>query len=282
MTSPSSAKKIARVQRAGTAKVAGTRRPLGFPLALMAVILIGCLAVFFARESRLASRNAQPRVGQKWRGAFAVYKCDQFIPKLDSTSGNTLGGVSWTGDYVKIEPTTPGDAGKNATLGKLFDQLGIKFNGSRATLGDGNPLNSDQKCTVTKGSEKGKEVDSELVLFQWQPKSSEKSDPKRITSDFGATRFAEDRQIFVLALVPKNTKKTCRDGVDERCVQFPNIDAMTAGASAEDTTTTVAPGGESTTVAPSESSTTVAPGPSTTAAHTGSATTTVKAATKGK
>ena len=51
MDKQGSVKKIQKVQRAGVSRAAGQRRELGFPLAVVAIIVIGTLLTFMAREA---------------------------------------------------------------------------------------------------------------------------------------------------------------------------------------------------------------------------------------
>jgi len=245
MTSPSSAKKIERIQRAGTTRVAGTRRPLGFPLAILAVILFGSLAVFFARDSRINAASADPQQGANWRAAFDVYNCDKYLSNItNSSSTSNLSGIEWGAGFISVNPTTPASTGKNATMGKFFDRVGISFsegtNGTVATLSEGTKLDPSKNCTVTEGEDKGKEKASELVLYLWPPKSSDKTDPEIIRSNFGDTKIVEDREIFALALVPKGTKT----------IPLPSVDAMNAETDSTTSTTVPADGGAGSTVAP--------------------------------
>src|SRR3954447_22715144 len=62
MGKASSAKKVARAARAGGNRRSGQRRALGFPLAIGAVIVVGLLLIFVARDRRNA--NAFPEANK--------------------------------------------------------------------------------------------------------------------------------------------------------------------------------------------------------------------------
>jgi hypothetical protein len=86
MGKASSAKKVARAARAGGSRRAGQRRPLGFPLALATVVILGTALVVFARTSRNA--NAEPKVGQHFHAAYSIYTCIA-EPGTDQPGGTT-------------------------------------------------------------------------------------------------------------------------------------------------------------------------------------------------
>jgi hypothetical protein len=214
--SPSSSKKIERVQRAGAKRSAGTPRPIGFPLGIMAIVLVGALAVFFARESRLDAQSAQPQVNAGWRVAFGVYNCEDWAnPVSNSADQATTTGIQWGDGYITVSPSGPEATGSNATFGKFLSRVGISIadgdDGPVATLPagvlkSGEKLTSGASCAISEGKDKGKKLPAELVLLHWPPKSSEDTDPEVIRDDFDGVRFTEDREIFALALLPKDTK----------------------------------------------------------------------------
>jgi hypothetical protein len=74
MGKASSAKKVARAARAGGSKRSGQRRPMGFPIAIAAVLVLGLVLVLFARDRRDA--NAFPRANEDHvHSAYDTYVC---------------------------------------------------------------------------------------------------------------------------------------------------------------------------------------------------------------
>ena len=266
MPSPSSSKKIERVQRAGAKRSAGTPRPLGFPLGIMAIMLVGALAVFFARESRLDAQNAQPQVNAGWRVAFGIYNCDKWANSVsNSTEQATTSGIQWADGYISVSPSSQQSTGSKATFGKFLDRVGITIEDGKqgpiakvpdGVLDSGNTLSSDAKCSISEGKDSGKEKPAELVLLRWPPKSSAKTDPQVIRGDFADVRFTEDREVFALALVPEGTDKFL----------FPTASVNAMSNSSSESTTVPEGSTPSTTAAPSSEPSTTAP--STTAAAT--------------
>jgi len=205
MGKASSAKKIERVQRAGVTRTAGTRRPLGFPLAIVAIIVLGTIGVALARQSRVTADDLAPRVGDTWHVAYGTFRCDSYLPDLTDKLDSNLNGINTYGDgVITVKPTAKGSAGKGAVFGKFADQVGMVITDkpAKAKLADGTELNTGDKCKDAKG----KDVDAELVLFVWAPQSTKASDVQIVRTGIRDVRFGEDQQIMALALVPKGTK----------------------------------------------------------------------------
>ena len=79
MATPSTSKKIQRVQQSGVTRRVGQRRPLGFPAAVVAIIVVGLVLVWFARDARINVDGDRPRANQdKWYEAYGLYICDSY------------------------------------------------------------------------------------------------------------------------------------------------------------------------------------------------------------
>jgi hypothetical protein len=101
MGKASSAKKVARAARAGGTRRSGQRRPLGFPLAIGAVILVGLVLVLFARDRRNA--NAFPRANQDH--VHAAY--DTYVCVSDAEIAAANGSTTTTAPAPATDSTTP-------------------------------------------------------------------------------------------------------------------------------------------------------------------------------
>src|SRR4051812_17381876 len=87
MGKASSAKKVARAARAGGSRKSGQRRPLGFPIAILGVVVVGLVLVLFARDRRNA--NAFPRANADHvHSAYDTYVCvqDTATPPASTTT----------------------------------------------------------------------------------------------------------------------------------------------------------------------------------------------------
>jgi len=110
MGKASSAKKVARAARAGGTRRAGQRRPLGFPITVAAVVILGVLLVGFARNQRDA--NAKPEVGDHWHAAYGVFTCiaeegtDQPTPPPGTETPTTESTTSTSSPTSTTAPAT--------------------------------------------------------------------------------------------------------------------------------------------------------------------------------
>lgn len=115
MGKASSAKKVARVARAGGGRRSGQRRALGFPFAIVAVLVLGSSLVIFARNERNA--NASPRAGvDHWHEAYSVYTCvtDPSTP-ASSTTTTTASSTTTTAPASDSGSTTTSSAPATTT-----------------------------------------------------------------------------------------------------------------------------------------------------------------------
>jgi hypothetical protein len=210
MGKASSAKKIERVQRAGTTKAPGQRRNLGFPIAVVAIIIAGIVLVLLARDAKSETAAEAPSsvTGDHWHDAFGVYECDQYLPNIPD-SGNDPNGIHTHGDgLMHIHPFGKAASGKNAVFGEFADATGIQLEDGKATLPvamGGQVFEDGATCTITDEDGETTEVEAEVVMFVWPPQATENVEPEVFTGDFVDLRFSKDGEVWVLALVPKDT-----------------------------------------------------------------------------
>lgn len=117
MGKASSSKKVARAARAGGNRRSGQRRNLGFPTAIMSIVVVGLLLVVITRHDRVV--NAAPRVSSDhWHTPYDVYTCvpDPSTPvtppttaPTDSTT-TTVAPAAASGSGLGLDPA-PIDAG---------------------------------------------------------------------------------------------------------------------------------------------------------------------------
>jgi len=236
MAESSTQKKIQRVQRAGVTRTRGQRRPLGFPLAIAAILIVGSLLVFFARESTKSAADAEPRANaDHWHMAFGIYVCDQFLPNQPDDPNSPTGqprdpnGIHTHVEdgLIHVHPFVKAAAGKNATFQKFADQIALQITDDSFTTSDGTTHKNGDKCK--KKDDQGNEVESEgkVKMYVWPPQASDLVKPTVITSAFGAQRFDQDGRAYVLAFVP--------DGVDPGLP--PNMDKLANPSDQEGTPT---------------------------------------------
>jgi hypothetical protein len=125
MGKASSAKKVARAARAGGNRRSGQRRPLGFPLAIGAVVLIGLMLVLFARDRRNA--NAFPRANQDHvHSAYDTYVCvsDAEAAQAGASTTTAPAAESDAATTTTTAPETSTTAGISTTIAAPGDVPG--------------------------------------------------------------------------------------------------------------------------------------------------------------
>lgn len=274
MGKASSAKKVARAARAGGSRRPGQRRPLGFPIMIVAIVLSGTLLILFARSNREASaaprsQASEPVNFDHWHAAYGVYDCDQFIFVDEGTAitdavQDPLGIHTHGDNVIHIHPFTDAAAGRNARLALFFQDVNIDATDSKWTFPDGTVWDeSTKKC----GDEPG-----EIVVAKWndaQAAADGELPNELITEDFGDIRFRNDREYYTFAFVPESAlaEIPARPGLIDDLNGLSdvppdqNIEAPSSTVPGE--TSSTAPGDTSSTSAPGDTSTT-APATSTT------------------
>jgi|GEM_PF-89231 len=107
MGKASSAKKVARAARAGGSRRSGQRRPVGFPVAVGAVVVIGLALVLVARDRRNADAFPKANVDHV-HSAYDVYVCtpDNATPPSSTTTTSTTAPAAASDTTTTTAPTT--------------------------------------------------------------------------------------------------------------------------------------------------------------------------------
>jgi hypothetical protein len=265
MGKASSAKKIQRVQRAGVSRSPGQRRNLGFPAAIIGIVIVGSVLVFFARSAKVDAGADAPVANQDhWHYAFGTFDCDHYLPNVPNPNVDP-DGIHTHGDgLIHIHPFVAAAAGKNATFKVFAETVGMQVSDEQVTMPvamGGQVLKNGGTCK----NAKGKKEKARLVMLSWPPQATDKVKPKVITSDFNGFQFVEDKAILTLALIPESMKP-------EDVPLPPSVDQLKDPTQAEGggtpqpvTSTTVAPAAGAATTVPATPSTTAPAAPSTTA-----------------
>src|SRR5581483_11192459 len=193
MGKASSAKKVARAARAGGSRRSGQRRPVGFPVAVGAVVVIGLALVLVARDRRNADAFPKANVDHV-HSAYDVYVCTpdnatppssttttspttttaatsttiaaqgdvpgEFLPPFTDAQQDTLGIHTHGDGLIHIHPFTDSVSGRKATLGVFLDQVGVSMTNDTLTLPTGQTYKEGKtKCQGGK--------DGELQVAKW-------------------------------------------------------------------------------------------------------------------
>jgi hypothetical protein len=123
----------------------------------------------------------------------------------DRTPEDKLGIHTHQDGLIHIHPFQAAGAGKQATLGKFLDQVGMKASTSSIQLPAADPFD---KRTYKEGETTcgGKPASVQVVHWKNAVEASTGAKPEAtITSDPGKIRFSEDLGAYTLAFVAKGT-----------------------------------------------------------------------------
>lgn len=254
MGKASSSKKIRRVQQAGVSRAPGQRRNLAYPALIVAIIVVGTLLVFLARDSRQATASEAPTTRDHWHEALGINICGEFLGN-PSDDGPDRSGIHTHADgLIHIHPFGSGATGDNATMEVFLGQIGASVTDDSLTLKDGTTKTNGDKCDGKAG---------EVALFVWPPQASDKTEPEKFTgTDITEHRFTEDGGAYVLSFNPKGYTPKLPPSMTELANPSDVEPGQSTGGLNSATSSTV-PAAPST---PAESTTTAAPAESTTSA----------------
>lgn len=201
MGKASSAKKVARASRAG-GRAKGERKNVGFPVAIGLIVVLGIGLVAFARSNNPG--GGPPELGSHWHAAYGVYVCDRWVQDLSDRGPDALGIHTHDDGLIHIHPFLAGASGSAATMGKFFEQVGIKVSDSAITLPPGEPFEERrfEAGTTTCG---GEEADVRMAF--WEDARSSDGEPDEVkTSGISGTHFDTDFAAYTIAFVPEGTE----------------------------------------------------------------------------
>jgi hypothetical protein len=200
MGKASSAKKIKRVQQAGASRAPGQRRNLGYPALIAAIIIVGSVLVFFARDERQATASVAPTSRDHWHAAFGIDICGEFQAEVNDVGPDRLGIHTHGDGLIHIHPFGSGASGPNATFGKFADQVGLTVGDGTLTLPDGTTYTDGDACP------NDEQQTGRVALYVWPPQANDKTEPRIVTRNINGVRFTEDGQIMVLAFAPEDSE----------------------------------------------------------------------------
>lgn len=192
MGKASSAKKIARAERAGATTGPSERREIGFPALVIAIIIVGLGLVVWARTTRDAQPS--PTLQDHWHSAYSIYDCasDSFLEPFQSEFDPE--GIHSHGDsLIHIHPFSDGVTGKKAVMRIFLEAMGATISPER--LG----LPGDQ------GLDAGVECNGEPAVIQvarWSDAFSGGPPTEIITDDMADIRFLNDGEGYTIARAP--------------------------------------------------------------------------------
>jgi hypothetical protein len=200
MGKASSAKKVARAARAGSSR--RTNRPqLTFPLAIVAILVLGTGTVVYARTSHesLSSAEAKPsyRAEDHWHSAYGFWVCDKWEPALKDIEGKPDDlGIHTHGDgVIHTHPFKASASGERARLKAWAPMVGITFFADGWKLPNGNEYR--------KGSAKCGDKDARVVVYRWKIDDA-RAPVEVFDSNFGDIFLSSDRTAYTFAVMPND------------------------------------------------------------------------------
>lgn len=217
-SSSSSAKKVAKLAQRGKGKKVRFQGGTLFPAAVVAVVVIGLLSIFYARETRPDPGSFPPQVGDHWHAAYGIYECDTFLPKFTGAKEETIidpntGGELYVSDdyaltgihshddgVIHYHPFSSAAIGRRAKLGVFLDVYDVELSEDRLVLP------ADQGGEVYDADEfKCDGEDVEIKVVAWDSSTDEGRGQTYIT-DLPDTRITNDGMVFVIAVVARGTE----------------------------------------------------------------------------
>ncbi len=205
MARSSSSKKVQRAARAAaSSRSTRERRELGYPAALVIVVVLGIALVLFSRSTREPA--AAPRVGNDhWHSAYGIYDCDRFLPAFQGDY-DPDGIHSHSDGVVHIHPWNSSAAGVDATMDIFFEAMFARVTDDEISGPGIGVLEAGSDCngepTVIRAVRFGaigaeQVADAETLQELFVP-------TEEFDDDFGDIRLLSDLEAFTFARVPAN------------------------------------------------------------------------------
>lgn len=200
MGKASSAKKVARVARAGGGATSSKRRskPL-FPVAIGLIVVFGVSLIVFARSSQQDAASAAPVANQDhWHAAYGVRLCGEGFAAPIQVQDDPVGIHTHGDGIMHVHPFTNAASGENATLGQFFDAAGVTIDDDQIDLGgDTSVKEGEDTCGAD-------EKPGIVQVAVWEnAREADSTDPEIITEDIRGIRFTNDSMAFTIAFAPE-------------------------------------------------------------------------------
>src|SRR5579875_316078 len=150
MGKASSSKKLARAAGIGGGRVRRRQTPWGYYGIIALIVVLGILGTVASRQRRDTqinnAGNSAPAVGTTWHEGYAVYECGKFVPAISTKAPDPEAITTRTAGVITIAPSVKAAAGKNATLGKFADAVGMKLNAASLQVPGGHLYVDGNTC----------------------------------------------------------------------------------------------------------------------------------------
>lgn len=217
-SSSSSARKVAKLAERGKGRKVRFQGGTLFPAVVLGVVLVGLLAIVYARQTRPDPGTLPPQQGDHWHIAYGMYVCDGWLPKLqgdfeeivtDPVTGEQsfvneefgATGIHSHGDgVIHWHANSTRAIGDNAVIGVFLDVYDVELSEDRLALPaeqGGDVFEADEfQCN-------GEDVDIKVVV--WDSFEDTGAGQTYIT-DLTDIRIRQDGMVFAIAVVPPGTE----------------------------------------------------------------------------
>lgn len=200
MGKASSAKKVARVARAGgSGKTTKRRNNLLFPVSIGLIVVLGVALVVFARTSQNQAAASPPVANQDhWHAAYGVRLCGQGFAAPIQVQDDPVGIHTHGDGIIHIHPFTNAASGDNATLGEFIDAAGVTIDDDQIDLGgDLSVKEGDDTCGA-------RDKPGIVQVAYWEnAREADTTDPEIITENIRDIRFKNDSAAYTIAFAPE-------------------------------------------------------------------------------
>ena len=247
---------MARAAATGGGRTHRTQQPSSWYLALILIVVLGLISVFWARyEYRKGPAAAiPPAVGTTWYAGFGFNLCGTSLSSPAANVNASQLGLYTTGNgLMTIAPKTNAQAGVNANLGRFVGgYVGMKL--TETTLKyPGSPAYTNGEACPAGTKDAGQK--GYVAVRWWSGPEASLNQGVTVSGDPGKL-LMRNSMLVTMAFVPKGT-----------AVPKPSasvIEALLSEVASGGVTTTTAAGGATTTTAAGGVTTTTAPASTTT------------------
>jgi hypothetical protein len=245
MGKASSSKKVARAAGLGGGRAYGGRPPYLYYFGLVLLVVLGLVGVYNATQYRDNKVNEQgnvaPTVGQTppWYQGYAVEACGKLLPPIQ-TNKDPYGITTKTNGIISISPTVKASAGKNATLGKFAQAVGMTLNAAQLQLPGGHLYQDGQTCEGKAGH---------VYVMTWsspqEPASdgvlqTQKSTANPCNPDCNSGLLLANDQLVTMAFLPAPAKGQTLSVLQPPASVISKLTTLVAAAANTTTTTPAA------------------------------------------
>ena len=242
----SSSKKVARAAGIGGSRVRGRSTPWGYYGIIALIVILGVVTTYSSRQRRDTQINGAgtvaPTVGTTWYEGYAVYECGKFVTPISVKAPDPQGITTRTAGVITVAPKVKSVAGKNATLGKFADAVGMKLNAAELQVPGGHEYLDGNSCEGKPGHVYVKEfagtTDTVGEVYNGAKHQLPKFDPPLVP--------LKDNYMLVIAFVPSSDALSIPAPPKTVITNLTAAEAAAAAAASSSSTTTPASTGTTT------------------------------------